>query len=354
LSLLSILALLLVPACDEDDGHVFDRTRIVWEERTIRDIDYVENTSFLFFDPFTFWRPPDPPTIRVYRELKPPEVGELGRSPFPARAWVDPADDGQSIRDALAPLETGGRPLDTPASEQGWFEPLVLGEDYTLVHYPGDPLIIGIELTEPISVLEQRALAASYVTLGGDEVGATYNDYRLSPLYPDTLALKLIKSRTPRSNGDFAHVWNYMMRNVYDLGLTDIDREYFELSIEDNLNPAREEETTPTGSDVPYLRIFGLDRYDAWGDPGADGKVDLSSGLIDLERGRLIFPALRAFAPPPDSVASWTGRAFSFEDPAYQPQYARSDSMYSASPSIAGFENLHQYRIRVRAGYLEP
>ncbi|MDY0109206.1 MAG: hypothetical protein RBT60_04665 [Candidatus Krumholzibacteria bacterium] len=82
--------------------------------------------------------------------------------------------------------------------------------------------------------------------------------------------------------------FQYVLRNIYPLGGTNIDSESFELRIEyasSSLNP--DYHTT----DITYLRAFGLDSENPQGQPGADGVVDKHRTVIfDLDNGLLKFP----------------------------------------------------------------
>ena len=98
-----------------------------------------------------------------------------------------------------------------------------------------------------------------------------------------------------------------------NLGLTDIDAATLEIEIEDLSNNLIN--TCPEGETVPYIRIFGLDRFDEYGIPGPDNRIDLQAGLIDFNRGLLTFPSLRSFDPHIDEVERWTAGDDSFVVP---------------------------------------
>jgi len=78
------------------------------------------------------------------------------------------------------------------------------------------------------------------------------------------------------------------MRNIYSLGGTNLDPSRLTVRIE-----ARHDRADPQLDEhgMPYLRIFGLDRYDGNGDPVADGLADLNRDeVFDLQHGMLVFP----------------------------------------------------------------
>jgi len=48
----------------------------------------------------------------------------------------------------------------------------------------------------------------------------------------------------------------------------------------------------PDTDAIDYLRLFGLDRFDASGNPGSDGRVDFYNDVVfDLTHGLLRYPA---------------------------------------------------------------
>jgi hypothetical protein len=97
-------------------------------------------------------------------------------------------------------------------------------------------------------------------------------------------AMKLLKAPVARQN---PWTYDYVVRNIYSLGGTDIDASTFDFRIESNQNinnPQQDE------SGLDYVRIFGLDMESPGGGP-PDGRVDFHRPeLFDLERGLLKFP----------------------------------------------------------------
>lgn len=86
--------------------------------------------------------------------------------------------------------------------------------------------------------------------------------------------------------------WSFplMLRNIYDLGGWGLDHTSLQVTLARNTEGAGAE--VDEGG-LPYLQIFGLDRYgNADGSPGADGVADLPwQEVFDLVRGLLYFPA---------------------------------------------------------------
>ncbi|MFH1754571.1 MAG: hypothetical protein ABIA59_02600, partial [Candidatus Latescibacterota bacterium] len=135
---------------------------------------------------------------------------------------------------------------------------------------------------------------------------------------------------------------------IYSLGLTDIDASTLEIDIEDLSN--NDIRTNPPGETVPYIRIFGLDRFDESGIEGQDNRVDLQSGLIDFNRGLITFPSLRPFDPDIDDVRQWTLRDSSFAVPGdYAALNLANPTIYDKYLSGTDLQKARRYNILVRA-----
>jgi cell surface protein SprA len=111
--------------------------------------------------------------------------------------------------------------------------------------------------------------------------------------------LKLIKKRTPLPSRDPQHTWSLEWKNVYRLGGSDIPIEGFQVKIFFKSPAGNHEEylTEPGRAPLSYLRILGLDERADSGVFVPDNLIDLDPAILDLQRGELIFPELRPFAP---------------------------------------------------------
>ncbi len=309
------------------------------ETRTIRDVDYVKNRYFYVNNPTNF---PDAGLLpkvsgfEVYRTLKPEDlIADPTLTGFPGWAFPDPSDDGSGLTLAAS--------LVTAAPDEN-YRLLERGVDYEFIVDALTNVVVGIELFDPIQDQALRTLAIRYVTESGLNIGGTSADYGISVGNPADLVLKMIKSKEPK---EVDPTWPYMIRNFYNLGLTNIDGNSLEITIEDVLNP-RVNPEVPEGSQVPYLKIFGLDQTDRSGTGPPDGRVDLTSGLVNLTSGTLQLPARRAFSPPPAAVAVWTDTLFSFTGD-YQAQYDKSLRIYEEKLNSTQETDVHQYVIKVKA-----
>ncbi len=337
----ALLATLVVAAsCSSDSGSPFVPPGTKTDTHLIRDVDTMRDTYFYVNNPAVAPGPdliPDPATLEVYRTVKPADlIADPTIVALPGWAFPDPGDSGAGI-------EAGASQV--VAAPDALYQLLNPAMDYALVLDPVTKVFLGIELSDPIPDSAQRELAIRYETSTGIPIGGNAADYNLtsiSGVNAFDLVLKLIKTRWPM---DTEPTWPYAMRNVYDLGFTGIDARYFSLSIEDVLAP-RKEPWKPSGSEVPYLRIFGLDQTDVSGIGPPDGNVDLTNGIVDLDRGRLMFPEARAFAPPAARVAAWTDGLFEFTG-GYQAQYDQATRIYDEWLNPTQEAEVHQYLIRV-------
>ena len=356
------LAVVLVLAACSDDPTETTKPPVV-ETHLIRDVDYVKNTSYWVDDPGSFVGA-SVAGFEVWRTVIPADlVVDPTITRVPGWAIPDPPGDGASFTDAASRINSGSRPrayfkpypdsvVSVSLSPES-FSRLELGADYAVVPDALNPsMILGIELLEPIPVTAQRALAIRYLNSLGTPIGGSYATYGVidpatgEPVVPnssaDTLMLEMIKPRDPRPTGPFGSTWPFAMRHVYDLGFTDIDPATLTIVIEDVLS-VRKNPRRPEGSQVPYLRIFGLDQTDASGSGPPDGLVDPT--FVDFARGRLTFPDLRAFAPDSARVAEWTDGQFAFDGP-YQGQYETAKRIYTELLNSTQEMDVHQYVIR--------
>jgi hypothetical protein len=129
------------------------------------------------------------------------------------------------------------------------------------------------------------------------EVGKLPDTTQIKPSF-DTVSmiLLLLKPQNPYP-GD--PTWNLEWKNVYDLGVRDINPEGFKLDVYKGARGTenREGENENFQADVPYIEILGLDRYNTNGVATPDGIVDDNPQILDRRRGHLIFLNSFPFAP---------------------------------------------------------
>lgn len=171
---------------------------------------------------------------------------------------------------------------------------LVSERDYTF-----NPQLGYISLTVPLRNDEVLAVAYEYTYRGRVyKVGELTEDYQ-NLRDDEVVALKLLKSSTVRNNTD-QPMWDLMMKNIYSLGATQIDKQSFQLRIiyKDDVtgidNPNLQEGRRLQNQ--PLVRLMRLDRLNTVGDLHPDGNFDFVEGYtIDSQNGRIIFPVLEPF-----------------------------------------------------------
>ncbi len=111
------------------------------------------------------------------------------------------------------------------------------------------------------------------------------------PEGPFYYRMKLLKPQNP---ADDTHLWQYVLRNIYPLGGTNIDAASFSFGMQISTfsdQPNLDLNADGDGSGLEWFRIFGFDLEDQQGADGADGLPDTHNPLIfDLANGLLKFP----------------------------------------------------------------
>lgn len=147
------------------------------------------------------------------------------------------------------------------------------------------------------------AVAYQYTVIGEDKVYQVgeFSDEGISA--PKTLMVKLLKSTALNTK---IPMWDLMMKNIYNIGAFQLNREDFVLNILYSGN----ENTVPTGyftegsegvKGVPLLRIFNFDNLDPQLNPPHDGQFDFidnaakQGGTIQSSNGRVFFTVREPF-----------------------------------------------------------
>ncbi len=157
-----------------------------------------------------------------------------------------------------------------------------------------------LSLNRPLQPDEVLAVAYQY-TINGQvyQVGEFANDVTPAgkSAQPQVLFLKLLKATSARPS---LPIWDLMMKNIYSLDGSQINRDGFRLDIFYQ-DPGEGEKRYLPGAQgayegKPLLSILNLDRLNSQNDPQPDGVFDYVSGYtIDPQRGEIIFPVLEPF-----------------------------------------------------------
>ena len=160
-----------------------------------------------------------------------------------------------------------------------------------------------ISLQRKLQNDEALAVAFEYTYNGRVyKVGELSEDYS-NLEETDVIFLKLLRPRKisiKDKDGRIIPTWNLMMKNIYNLNVTQLTRDNFQLRI-----IYRDDQT---GIDNPQLQegdisktkqlvqVFNLDRLNPYNDPQPDGNFDFVEGItVNTETGLIIFPQLHPF-----------------------------------------------------------
>jgi hypothetical protein len=225
-----------------------------------------------------------------------------------------------------------------PDSLAGYFDLLAEDVDYVLrtdlvVHRIADPSgneqiyrYPVLDMLEPFQFTGRLGVTFRAVyTIDGASQEVVYGDL---PVGADPLrakALSIPAGYFDRFEGDYFSPEDFWypirlleLRNIYQLGgINDEDWSTFALVVRSAINGNDYLDDDP---DVTFLRMLGLDRLDAEGNPGFDHQID--DGFIIWDEELVVMPDLRPFAPAAvDSVWSpyWSDLDGDPADPAVRP-----------------------------------
>jgi len=147
---------------------------------------------------------------------------------------------------------------------------------------------------------EALAIAFEYTYNGRVyKVGELTEDYGNKP-ESEVAFLKLLRPRKisiKDSRGTIIPTWNLMMKNIYNLNVTQLTREGFQLRViyrDDRTgidNPQLQEGEFARTQQL--IQVFGLDRLNPYNDPQPDGNFDFVEKVtVNTETGAIIFPYL--------------------------------------------------------------
>ncbi len=153
---------------------------------------------------------------------------------------------------------------------------------------------------------EALAIAFEYTYNGrAYKVGELSEDYANKPedevVYLKMLRPRKISIKDPQ--GKILPTWNLMMKNIYNLNVSQLTREGFQLRViyrDDRTgidNPQLQEGDYARTQQL--IQVFGLDRLNPYNDPQPDGNFDFVEKItVSTETGLIIFPYLEPFNKP--------------------------------------------------------
>ncbi len=213
--------------------------------------------------------------------------------------WIKVKNTGEDAREGWAVLDPDSVNPDSldnlvpiPGKIQhAYFKRLELYKDYSYDEYRGF-----FWLNQNVD--EQDIVGVAYKTYGGIQKGMLFNEIGDSTV----VLLKLVKPEAAKP--DYKETWKLAMRNVYNLGASQIKQDGFDVKIL-YTKTGENVDVQPEGEKKTFIYLMGLDRLDEQGNfvDGGDKKVDVGNGnIFKLDAGYLIFPSLQPFAPPDSSA----------------------------------------------------
>ncbi|GAA4402815.1 cell surface protein SprA [Nibrella viscosa] len=201
------------------------------------------------------------------------------------------------------------------------------GVDYDLLRgakrlseteYKFQPELGYISLVTPLRNDEILAVAYEYTYQGRRyQVGELTEDYQ-NRGDDEVLFLKLLKSATIRNNIQLP-MWDLMMKNIYSLNTTQLNRQGFQLRIlyKDDLtgidNPNLQEGRRLQNR--PLVQVFNMDQLNQQLDKQPDGNFDFVENVtVDPRYGKIMFPVLEPFG-------SYLERQFDADEEALRAKY---------------------------------
>ena len=192
-----------------------------------------------------------------------------------------------------------------------------------------------VRLNEVIAVAYQYSYNGANYTVG-EIPGINADTVNNSPLI-----MKMLK---PNNVNTRLTTWDLMMKNVYQLGSTQITPENFKLNII--------YKNDQSGADLPFfqegrrtnrkllLRLTGLDRLGPNNDPPGDGNFDYIEGVtIDSRYGKIIFPVLEPFG-------SNLEQYFDGDEQALKNQYVFTELYDSTKSDMLNYARKNKYFIK--------
>jgi cell surface protein SprA len=184
------------------------------------------------------------------------------------------------------------------------FEKITGARKLNSTEFTFHPQLGYITLTRKLQNDEVLAVAYQYTYIGKPyKVGELTEDYA-SRKDEEVIFLKLLRPRKIAIRDERRRIiptWNLMMKNIYNLNVSQLSRDGFQLRIvyrdaRSGVNNPQLQDGSSTLKDKQLVEILGLDRLNPVNDPGRDGNFDFVENItINTQTGAIIFPFLEPF-----------------------------------------------------------
>jgi cell surface protein SprA len=155
-----------------------------------------------------------------------------------------------------------------------------------------EALAVAFEYTYNGVVYKVGELTEDYSSKGATEV-----------IYLKMLRPRAIKIKDPITK-QIIPTWNLMMKNIYNLGVTQVTKDGFQLKViyrddHTGIDNPQLQDGTPYVKSQQLIKVIGLDRLNPYNDPQPDGNFDFVEGVtINSATGLIIIPYLEPFNKP--------------------------------------------------------
>jgi cell surface protein SprA len=221
-----------------------------------------------------------------------------------ANAWITLGSVKPNSKYTVDSLRSDNINPQPGIAETGRFVLLTEGTDYSFEPNTG-------YITLLTTVNDADAVAVSYTDNSGTRqfgefLGASVDTSQ-------RLVLKLIKPANLKPQ--YTTAWKLMLKNIYSVGATNIQKDGFELQIKYEI-AGQDPVTTysENGTQVQLLKAFGMDKYDASGGANSDNIFDWRPTITVLPvAGEIIFPSLQPFSAAYLKANGLTDSALAFQ-----------------------------------------
>ncbi|MFW6084543.1 MAG: cell surface protein SprA, partial [Gemmatimonadota bacterium] len=284
-------------------------------ETVLDDANYASGQFFWIVDPREFPAYPDLDATALQSSnapeaLRPASGLKLYR--HETEGGQQNVEEGVIQARAVAARPAAADPsLPDSAEFQGYFRPLVEGEDY-VTHSSGLWIVLQSRIQEG------EALAATYITATGDTVG----DFDAEEIFREIVntgsgdlpVLELL--RDPATHRPGGVTWEREMHQVYRVSSSpDVEEGSIELTISQGPVESGPIVRELDGEDYTFLQIFGLDEQptDDRLDPGRIWRPANSGGEGVVTGSYVLFPTVEPFKQPPQ-LSALGGERFPLSD----------------------------------------
>ncbi|HZX73689.1 MAG TPA: cell surface protein SprA, partial [Cyclobacteriaceae bacterium] len=229
-------------------------------------------------------------------------------TPSPIAGTVPSANNANNLFDLLGGISASTDGINAALEGLGFvngtdFEKIISARKLSSTEFSFHKTLGYVTLQRKLQNDEALVVAYEYTYQGKVyKVGELTEDYS-NKKEDEVIYGKMLRPRKISVKDDAGSIiptWNLMMKNIYNLNVTQLQRDNFQLRI-----IYRDDKT---GIDNPQLQegelartkqlieVFGLDKLNPYNDPQPDGNFDFVENLtVNTETGLIIFPYLEPF-----------------------------------------------------------